>query len=384
MNMDNTKNIVRHQKNILIYHLDYDFLYNKLKKFENKNYYKTIDLINNVSSFFLLHSFKKQQDPVLNLNCLFSVNCECILNNNKIETELFMKLLYIINFKKKFNINIFNLNDLNISTNKIYNKDVIIEFENKKIIKIDLKNDLLDNLHKSFVLRNMYKLININLTYEFTSEYLINNIDKLEDYYSNLYKQYIKIYLSELYLSFRDFRIEDINFEKNIYSLIYLFLFKYNNDFINGFCKLFTKDTKIKFNDKEVSTNYYMNLCKRLKESFTQIYFDIKNIEMVDSNTAKVEYTFSGKYSLKKYFLDLNSYIIEPNDEIIETEPEIMNIKLNNNSNILELFINSNTENIGLESIYYKLLETQDTNNLITIQEYINNKKNLSTDISSR
>ena len=126
--------------------------------------------------------------------------------------------------------------------------------------------------------------------------------------------------------------------ERNIYSIMYIFLFKYNSEYINGFCKLFLNETIIKLNNKEVSTNYYMNLFERLIKSFRKIDFNIKNIKMIDNNNAEVKYSFWRIFYVK-YFLNLDSYSIEPNNQIIETDIETMNIKLDNEGHVLELFI---------------------------------------------
>ena len=363
------QNNLRAEKNKLIYYLDYNYLYNKYKNYENKYYYNNFELINNVSSFFLLYGIYYVKDINFVLNSLFTKDCECILNGNKIVTNIFMKLLFVLH-KRKYDIPIYNIDNLNITQNKIYNDYITVEFKNKKIVKLNLKNDKLSFIHDKFFKKNMYDLFNLDLTYKFNSSYLESNSHNLEDYFNNLLENYLKIYLTQVYISFKEYKIQDIDFERNIYSLMYLFLFKYNSEYINGFCKLFLKETIIKLNDKDVDMNYYLNLYKRFYESFTKINFNIENIEFIDKQTASVKYNLSCSYVRNYYYLNTESFYIKPENQELITPSETMNIKIDNKGRITELFINSDCEYSGLELVYHKLLELQNSNDLITVEKY--------------
>jgi len=374
-------NKIREDKNILIYHLDYNYIYDKYKLLESKNYYININIINNICIFYLLLSISVNKKPLFNLNNIFNKDCKCSINEEQIDINIFIKLLYFINQYKNYNINIINNNNIIIESNKIYNNEISLIFENKKIVKIDINNKLLLNLHKICINKKIYDNYKLNLSYSFTDKYLKGASNNLLNYYNNLLTNYIKIYITEFYNSSKinEKYPDNIIYERNIYSIMYLFLYKYNKKYIDGFCKLFTKDTIIKLNNKYVITNDYLNLYKRLNESFTKYTFNINNIKIIDKFNAEVDYNFSGIYSNNKYYIDSNSKNIIPNNQNIITQNEIMNIKLNNNGHIVELFINNNTEYAGLELIYHQLLNTVDKpHNLITIEELIQNNKNIS------
>ena len=126
------KNNIRAEKNKLIYYLDYNYIFNKYKNNENKYYYNNIELINNITSFFLLYGIIYVKDIITVLNNLFTEDCKCIINDNIIETKIFMKLLFLIYLLKKY-IQDFHINNLNITPNKIFNDNVKVDFKNKKM-----------------------------------------------------------------------------------------------------------------------------------------------------------------------------------------------------------------------------------------------------------
>ena len=114
----------------------------------------------------------------------------------------------------------------------------------------------------------------------------------------------------------------------------------------------------------------------KLKQSFTNIYFKIKNID-VNNDKITITYNFEATYKKYRYYLDNSSNEIIPNNQTVYIYNEIMELTLNKSNKKINEFkiINDENEYSGLELLYYKLLEVSDCNDIKdsnSLNEYLN------------
>ena len=362
MNHHKERNLIRYNKNKIIYFIDYDVLVNSTK--EDKVLFENYDLFNNINTLFLLNNISITENVLEILNNIFDKSCEVILNNNKIDLQIFLKILYVINKNKKHNYLLFILDNYTINYNNIFNDVFNITFKNKKIIKLELNDNILLNLYsnKEIIDTN----VNIDFSYEMDNTNYLNNTDILKEYTLNLFNTCVDINYKDIYflINEKNINIKSVKQEFNIYSSLYFFTYQLNKDFIGGFCKLINNETEFKLNDVKIDTNDYLNLYYRLFNSFKNYNYTIKNIEIKDENKITVNYKFKGIYNKARFYLNDVSHNIIPNNQEIIIDNEriefIIDEKLNKISKIH--IKNDNSEYCGLELIYHKLIETTNDN----------------------
>ena len=260
MNHHKERNLIRYNKNKIIYFIDYDVLVNSTK--EDRVLFENYDLFNNINTLFLLNNISITENVLEILNNIFDKSCEVILNNNKIDLQIFLKILYVINKNKKHNYLLFILDNYTINYNNIFNDVFNITFKNKKIIKLELNDNILLNLYsnKEIIDTN----VNIDFSYEMDNTNYLNNTDILKEYTLNLFNTCVDINYKDIYflINEKNINIKSVKQEFNIYSSLYFFTYQLNKDFIGGFCKLINNETEFKLNDVKIDTNDYLNLYK--------------------------------------------------------------------------------------------------------------------------
>ena len=371
----NERDIVRINKNKLIYYLNYDILYENMK--EKYLLFKSLDIISNINTLFILNSILTNKEFILNINNIFSDKCDITLNEKSIKLYDFCKILYIINKSKNKKFLLFNLDNYNIKLNKITNKNFSIYFNNRKIISLNINSDILYTYYDKLTNLESYDNILINFTYTFNKNFYDKQKNNLINYNLHLFKTYIDIYYKDILFLFNEnIKIKNIKQEYNILVSLFFFYFKFNNDYLEYFSQIFHNDSIFKLNDKIVEPNYYINMYIKLKQSFTNIYFKIKNID-VNNDKITITYNFEATYKKYRYYLDNSSNEIIPNNQTVYIYNEIMELTLNKSNKKINEFkiINDENEYSGLELLYYKLLEVSDCNDIKdsnSLNEYLN------------
>ena len=95
----NERDIVRINKNKLIYYLNYDILYENMK--EKYLLFKSLDIISNINTLFILNSILTNKEFILNINNIFIYNFVITLNDKSIKLYDFCTILSRLNKSNK-------------------------------------------------------------------------------------------------------------------------------------------------------------------------------------------------------------------------------------------------------------------------------------------